>query len=102
MADSVLFSHVMEEYGTQDKDKDEEIEEKEGEKEEKKDADGDKSKDGKATHLMQEEERLTGSVSTTVYAKYLRFAGGLIWAPVILAMLIAYQGAQGEDRSVGL
>ncbi|KAF7792645.1 hypothetical protein EIP86_003742 [Pleurotus ostreatoroseus] len=93
MADSVLFSHVMEEYGTQDKDKDEEIEEKEGEKEEEKDADGDKSKDGKATHLMQEEERLTGSVSNSVYAEYFRYAGGLIWALIIVTMLTLYQGS---------
>ena len=97
MADSVLFSRVMEEYGSQEKEKEEE-EQKTDRKREEKAADSVKDKGaGKKTHLMQAEERLTGSVSTTVYAKYLRFAGGLIWAPVILAMLVAYQGAQGEQ-----
>ena len=96
MADSVLFSHVMEEYGTQDKDKDEDVEEKDGEKEEEKAADGVKSKDSKEAHLMQAEERLTGSVSNSVYAKYFRYAGGLIWALIIVTMLVLYQGSSGK------
>lgn len=89
MADSVLFSHVMEEYGSQENDKDEGKEEKEEK------AGDDTKKLGKKGALMQAEERLTGSVSSSVYASYLRYAGGLVWAPIILVMLAGYQGAQG-------
>jgi ATP-binding cassette subfamily C (CFTR/MRP) protein 1 len=45
--------------------------------------------------LMQLEERNVGAVSWEVYKKYLRFAGGLVWAPVVLALLIVTQGNQG-------
>ena len=45
--------------------------------------------------LMQLEERNVGAVSWDVYKKYLRFAGGLVWAPVILALLILTQANQG-------
>ncbi|KAG8854719.1 hypothetical protein FRB96_007404 [Tulasnella sp. 330] len=37
--------------------------------------------------MMQAEERNTGAVAFDVYKKYLRSAGGLIWAPLILALL---------------
>ena len=94
MADSVLFSRVMEEYGSQEEEKEEEEEEgKDGKSKEK--SGDDKAKSGKKGGLMQAEERLTGSVSTMVYVKYLRYAGGLLWAPIILALLVAYQGVQG-------
>ena len=45
--------------------------------------------------LMQLEERNVGAVSWEIYKKYLRFAGGLAWAPVILVLLILAQGSQG-------
>jgi len=45
--------------------------------------------------LMQTEERNTGAVTWTVYKKYLGFAGGMIWAPVIVLLLTLTQGAQG-------
>ena len=45
--------------------------------------------------LMQLEERNVGAVSWEVYKKYLRFAGGMIWAPVVLALLILTQANQG-------
>jgi ATP-binding cassette, subfamily C (CFTR/MRP), member 1 len=45
--------------------------------------------------LMQLEERNVGAVPWEVYKKYLRFAGGLVWAPVILVLLILAQGSQG-------
>ena len=91
MANSVLFSGVMDEYGNLEKEKGE----KEGKRAEEKPADGAKKK-GKKTGLMQEEERITGSVAGTVYAKYFRFAGGLIQVPIILLLLTGYQGANGE------
>ena len=46
--------------------------------------------------LMQLEERNVGAVSWEVYKKYLRFAGGLVWAPVIVVLLILTEGNQGQ------
>ena len=45
--------------------------------------------------LMQTEERNVGAVPWTTYKKYLGFAGGLIWAPVIIIILLLDQTAQG-------
>ena len=45
--------------------------------------------------LMQLEERNIGAVSWEVYKKYLRFAGGVGWAPVVLILLNFSQGVQG-------
>ncbi|KAI0700341.1 multidrug resistance-associated ABC transporter [Cytidiella melzeri] len=90
MNDSVLFSHVMEEYGTREKE--EEVEEA------KKDEGVDKAKgvkkDKSDKGLMQTEERLTGAVSGSVYKDYFRYAGGLIKVPIILLLLTGFQGAQ--------
>ena len=89
MGNSVIFSRVMEEYGSQEHDKDnddEKLKDKEVEEVE--------NKIGKKGGLIQAEERLTGSVSSQVYVKYLRYAGGVFWAPVIALMLTGYQGAQ--------
>ncbi|TDL26292.1 multidrug resistance-associated ABC transporter [Rickenella mellea] len=44
--------------------------------------------------LMQEEERYTGAVSFMVYRKYLKYAGGISWAPFILFLLTCYQASQ--------
>ena len=46
--------------------------------------------------LMQLEERNVGAVSWDVYKKYLRSAGGLVWAPVILILLTLTQANQGR------
>ena len=46
--------------------------------------------------LMQLEERNVGAVSWDVYKKYLRCAGGLVWAPVILILLTLTQANQGR------
>ncbi|KAF8882127.1 P-loop containing nucleoside triphosphate hydrolase protein [Infundibulicybe gibba] len=52
--------------------------------------------------LMQAEERNTGSVSWDTYKKYLRFAGGIFWAPVILILLTITQAAQvGNNLFLG-
>lgn len=45
--------------------------------------------------LMQEEERNRGSVPFSIYAKYLKHAGGIFWAPVIVLLLTLMQGASG-------
>jgi ATP-binding cassette subfamily C (CFTR/MRP) protein 1 len=49
--------------------------------------------------LMQLEERNVGAVPWDVYKKYLRFSGGLIWAPVILVLLFISQANQGLSRN---
>lgn len=92
MKDSVLFSHIMEEYGKHEKEEEEEVEQA---------ADGEKTKavkkekSDKKDNLMQTEERLTGSVTGSVYKRYFQFSGGFYKLPVILLLLTAYQGASG-------
>ena len=46
--------------------------------------------------LMQEEERNTGAVDWHAYKEYLRNAGGLIWAPLIGALLFITEGNNSE------
>lgn len=48
--------------------------------------------------LMQAEERNIGSVSWDVYKKYLRSAGGILWAPLLIALLVLNEAAQGEGN----
>ena len=48
-----------------------------------------------AKKLMQEEERNTGAVTWGTYRRYLQYAGGIIWAPVIISLLVVSQAAQG-------
>jgi hypothetical protein len=105
MAGSVVFSRLMDEYGSLELEADEEKDKKakKGDRKEKKglgpdDAsteEGDPKK-AKDAALMQIEERNTGAVTWGVYRDYLRFAGGLIWAPAILLMISLAQAAQGE------
>lgn len=94
MKNSVIFSRVMEEYGTKEEEKEKKAEDT---NEAVKVADNAKDTVGKKGGLMQAEERLTGSVSASVYSRYLRFAGGLLHLPIILALLVGYQGASGQD-----
>jgi len=51
---------------------------------------------------MQEEERQTGTVSWSIYGKYLDYAGGIFWAPVFVLAIVATQAAQGTFGLVGL
>jgi len=46
--------------------------------------------------LMQAEERMTGAVSWKVYQKYLQNAGGVIWAPIIIILLLLTQATNGQ------
>ncbi|KIP09393.1 hypothetical protein PHLGIDRAFT_534837 [Phlebiopsis gigantea 11061_1 CR5-6] len=87
MKDSVIFSGVMEEYGSHEKNADE-IEEKIEEK-----VEVSTKEKSKKVGLMQEEERMTGSVAGEVYSKYFRFAGGMLRLPIIFLLLAGYQGA---------
>lgn len=58
--------------------------------------DADKIEKGPAVHQMQEEERETGAVAWSTYTNYQRRAGGLIWMPILLFLLVATQAAQGQ------
>jgi ATP-binding cassette, subfamily C (CFTR/MRP), member 1 len=49
-----------------------------------------------AMALMQAEERNTGAVSWDIYKKYMRSAGGLFWAPLILTAIVLNEAAQGS------
>ncbi|KAI0635122.1 multidrug resistance-associated ABC transporter [Trametes polyzona] len=94
MDNGEMFARLMEEYGSL-------------EKQEEAEAVVDKP-EAKATDLkakgagpqrahqtlMQEEERITGAVSWSVYTKYFRFAGGVTVFPTIMLWLILSQGAQ--------
>ena len=98
MANSVVFSHLMEEYGNLEAEADSSESHTKGSVKKAAEADvsteeGGPKKDNAA--LMQIEERNTGAVTWTVYKKYLRFAGGIIWAPIIVLLLTLTQAAQG-------
>ena len=95
MANSVIFSGVMEEYGSLQKEK-ADIEETAVDE---KCTDPSKPKGIKKGTLMQEEERLTGSVAGEVYLKYFRFAGGVVRLPIILVLLVGFQGSSGASMT---
>lgn len=98
MKDASAFSRLMDEYGS--------LERQESPKSLKDEALDTKpvdplhdlvDKQAQAA-LMQAEERETGAVSSEIYRKYLRFAGGTVWAPIVLALVVLQEGSQGDDR----
>jgi ATP-binding cassette subfamily C (CFTR/MRP) protein 1 len=97
MKDSVVFSRLMDEYRKPDEETEHEGRKSGGKTGASDDNDDDLDKKKPAATLMQAEERNTGSVSWDVYANYLRFAGGIIWAPIIIILLTITQGAQGKS-----
>ena len=91
MNESMVFSRLIEEYGSQHEERkiggsNRAVVQHEGDGEAKEQGDG---------GLMQEEERNTGAVTWEVYARYLRFAGGVVWGPMVIILLIGVQGAAG-------
>lgn len=111
MANSVIFSKLVEEYGTTDSDN---VSQEGGEppvpgspkalrkRSERRQTEAESSSDvdlkkvgEKNGALMQEEERETGAVSWKIYKAYMRYAGGLYWGPWILLLLVLTQGAAG-------
>ncbi|KAJ7457054.1 multidrug resistance-associated ABC transporter [Mycena latifolia] len=101
MKDGVVFSRLMEDYGNIDQE--EQASTVKGEKAavvaDDKDT-IDAKKDQAA--LMQTEERSTGAVSWETYRKYLKYAGGVAWAPFIILLLTLSQGAQvGNNLFLG-
>lgn len=94
-SNSVVFSRLMDEYGNLDQEGEEE---KEAEREEeavkgKTDAPEDAGEKKAQAALMQAEERSTGAVSLDTYLKYFKYAGTILWAPTIIILLLASQGA---------
>ncbi|KAJ3982865.1 multidrug resistance-associated ABC transporter [Lentinula detonsa] len=99
MSSNGLFTRIMDEYGSLDHE-----EESTCEKEETDDEVVNPSSVDKAANaaLMQTEERNVGAVGYQTYAKYLKFAGGIWWAPFILLLLTLTQGAQvGNNLFLG-
>lgn len=45
---------------------------------------------------MQLEDRQTGAVSWSIYGQYLRYGGGLFWAPVFAIVILTAQAAEGK------
>ncbi|RPD65442.1 multidrug resistance-associated ABC transporter [Lentinus tigrinus ALCF2SS1-7] len=99
MENGQMFARLMEEYGSLEK------QEEELERTTIDDAPKPKAKlqDSKAVvpvpaqqtqALMQEEERVTGAVSWSVYSKYFRFAGGIMVFPLVLLWVALAQGSQ--------
>ena len=86
-----MFARLMEEYGSQEENMNE------GSAADKKtDNIAVPAEAKKATQkLMQDEERLTGAVSWSVYSKYIAYAGGWPILPLLLLAVLS-QCAQGE------
>ncbi|KAL0562890.1 hypothetical protein V5O48_019188, partial [Marasmius crinis-equi] len=94
--ESNLFFSLMEEYGR--------LEEREEKKREKKEPQDTKPAVATSTakKLMQAEERNTGAVTWRTYKRYSQHAGGIVWAPVILLILVVAQAAQvGNNLLLG-
>ncbi|PCH38966.1 ATP-dependent bile acid permease [Wolfiporia cocos MD-104 SS10] len=92
MSNSVVFSRIMDEFGTLEK------EEEEGQDGHQENDSGNKQKSKEDQNgpagLMQAEERMTGAVTWKTYTTYFRYAGGLLWVPLIVITLTLNQGAQ--------
>lgn len=114
MSDSVVFSKLIEEYGTADSD-DEGDEAKQAIADRKETRRNNTKREGTTSKaqtapeddesvkkgptdaaLMQTEERKTGAVTWSVYTSYMKSAGGLYWGPCIFVLLVLAQGASGE------
>ncbi|KAI0646268.1 multidrug resistance-associated ABC transporter [Trametes meyenii] len=95
MQDGQTFARLMEEYGSLEKQEEEVVPVPEKAPTKAKDVKA-KGRGPQKDHvaLMQSEERLTGAVSSTVYTRYFKFAGGVAVFPAIMLFLVLSQGAQ--------
>jgi hypothetical protein len=116
MANSAVFSKLIEEYGNADSDDEGDEENALGKETVKPRKSRKLSKDGEDLELseeenseehgpkklrdeaalMQAEERNTGAVTWSIYKSYLKYAGGLYWGPWILLLLVLSQVASGN------
>ncbi|KAF9447357.1 multidrug resistance-associated ABC transporter [Macrolepiota fuliginosa MF-IS2] len=96
MKNSIVFARLIEEHGNLEQEDQgaHGVETRPKAKDEKDEETGHEGAAKKGPDLMQAEERNTGAVTWDVYKHYLRFAGGLIWAPIVIALLVLTQGAQ--------
>lgn len=85
------FSRLMKEYGIDTEDLDAATK---PEARKAVAADETKTEKGQQQALMQEEERAVGAVSWLVYQKYIRYAGGLTWAPLVVMIVVLGQCSQ--------
>lgn len=92
MKQSTEFARLMDEYGHSEK----EITQVKETVNVSKEVASVALKDPAATPHMQAEERQVGTVSSAVYAAYLRYAGGLIWIPALVIVVATAQAAQGQ------
>lgn len=86
-----IFSKLMDDYGALEQADEIQSESKKGGGGASDSAEGTEKKPQEA--LMQEEERSTGAVTWDTYRKYLKNAGSVAWAFLILALLILGQCA---------
>jgi len=94
MSNSVIFRRLVDEYGSLEANQGS----SRGQPAAKQHA-GPASTSNKADDvLMQLEERQTGAVTWGVYKNYLRNAGGLFWAPIIVALLLLQEAGNGESQ----
>jgi ATP-binding cassette, subfamily C (CFTR/MRP), member 1 len=94
MKDSVVFASLMDEYGRLEQQADRKGSRKPQAKVVAESNVDTSSKAIDAT-LMQTEERNTGAVSWDVYKKYMKYAGGVGWAPIIIGLLLLGEAARG-------
>ncbi|KAF9500249.1 multidrug resistance-associated ABC transporter [Pleurotus eryngii] len=92
MKDSVSFGRLIEEFGS--------IEDKEDGQPRRETPEfnlrvekGAAAGETKNAALMQTEERNVGAVTWDTYTKYLRFGGGIFWAPFLFSLLVLNQAA---------
>ena len=99
MRDSVVFAHLIDEYGTHENVEGKVIRNNTG-KDNMHPDDADQpdevKMDALGTGLIQAEERATGSISWVTYAEYFRFAGSIFWIPFIIVLVLLSQIASGE------
>ncbi|ESK94758.1 abc transporter [Moniliophthora roreri MCA 2997] len=91
------FSRLINEYGQRN------IETRTGRNEQRKvDSEKDDGSNQVRDALMQAEERSTGAVTWSTYSRYLRHAGSVAWAPVVLGLLAVAQAAEvGNNLFLG-
>lgn len=96
MANSVVFARLIADYGSLEEGSEDGEAGPDSRRKKKQDGEVEDAGPKKAdAQLMQTEERNTGAVEWSVYGRYLKFGGGLFWAPVILGLLALSQAAQG-------
>ncbi|KAJ7472999.1 ABC transporter type 1, transmembrane domain-containing protein [Mycena galericulata] len=91
MKDGIVFSRLMEDYGNLENES--ETSTLKGKRNANRAENEAVDPKQSQLALMQTEERMTGAVSWETYSKYLKFAGGMAWVPIIIALLTLGQAA---------